>query len=105
MDASQKNILQLNRTNIVKDLDPSNVYDGLLSRGIFTEDMIDEIKSAGTRRDQARQLVKDLQMRGSRAFPAFLECLRETGHHTLPYCHVFVYRCKNILLFFPHSVL
>uniref|UniRef100_A0A4W4HPA6 Caspase 9, apoptosis-related cysteine peptidase n=1 Tax=Electrophorus electricus TaxID=8005 RepID=A0A4W4HPA6_ELEEL len=83
MDASQKNILQLNRTNIVKDLDPSNVYDGLLSRGIFTEDMIDEIKSAGTRRDQARQLVKDLQMRGSRAFPAFLECLRETGHHTL----------------------
>uniref|UniRef100_A0AAY5EFP7 Caspase 9, apoptosis-related cysteine peptidase n=1 Tax=Electrophorus electricus TaxID=8005 RepID=A0AAY5EFP7_ELEEL len=84
MDASQKNILQLNRTNIVKDLDPSNVYDGLLSRGIFTEDMIDEIKSAGTRRDQARQLVKDLQMRGSRAFPAFLECLRETGHHTLP---------------------
>uniref|UniRef100_A0AAY5EWN1 Caspase 9, apoptosis-related cysteine peptidase n=1 Tax=Electrophorus electricus TaxID=8005 RepID=A0AAY5EWN1_ELEEL len=39
--------------------------------------------NAGTRRDQARQLVKDLQMRGSRAFPAFLECLRETGHHTL----------------------
>ncbi|MBN3301314.1 CASP9 protein, partial [Amia calva] len=37
--------------------------------------------SAGTRRDQARQLVKDLETRGSRAFPVFLECLLETGQN------------------------
>ncbi|XP_076840128.1 caspase-9 isoform X2 [Brachyhypopomus gauderio] len=83
MDARHKNILQLNRTSIVRDLDPSKVYDGLLSRGIFTEDMVEEIKCAGTRRDQARKLVKDLQMRGRAAFPAFVECLRESGHQTL----------------------
>lgn len=40
-------------------------------------------QSSGPRRDQARQLVKDLETRGSRAFSAFLECLRETGQHAL----------------------
>lgn len=38
---------------------------------------------SGARRDQARQLVRDLETRGSRAFPAFLECLKETGYHSL----------------------
>ncbi|XP_041954999.1 caspase-9 isoform X1 [Alosa sapidissima] len=83
MDPRHKKILQRNRTNLVRDLDPSEVYDGLLSRGVFTQDMIDEIKSSGTRRDQARQLVRDLETRGSRAFPAFLECLRECGYESL----------------------
>lgn len=67
----------------MKGLDPSNLYDSLLEKGVFTEDMIDEIKSSGTRRDQARQLVRDLETRGSRAFPIFLECLQETGQHSL----------------------
>lgn len=40
-------------------------------------------QSSGTRRDQARQLVRDLETRGSRAFPLFLECLQETGQHRL----------------------
>ncbi|KAG9339274.1 hypothetical protein JZ751_023974 [Albula glossodonta] len=79
MDATHRQILQKNRSNLVRELDPSSLYDGLLSRGIFTQDMIDEIQSAGTRRDQARQLVRDLETRGSRAFAAFLEGLQETG--------------------------
>ncbi|XP_040922159.1 caspase-9 [Toxotes jaculatrix] len=83
MEERHKNILQRNRTNLVKDLDPSKLYDGLLEKGVFTHDMIDEIKSSGTRRDQARQLVRDLETRGSRAFPLFLECLQETGQHSL----------------------
>ncbi|XP_062397148.1 caspase-9 isoform X2 [Sardina pilchardus] len=83
MDPRHKKILQRNRTNLVGDLDPSNVYDGLLTRGVFTQDMIDEIKSSGTRRDQARQLMRDLETRGSRAFSAFLECLRECGYESL----------------------
>lgn len=83
MEESHKNILRRNRTNLVKDLDPSNLYDGLLEKGVFTHDMIDEIKSAGTRRNQARELVRDLETRGSRAFPLFLECLQETGQHSL----------------------
>ncbi|XP_067302273.1 caspase-9 isoform X2 [Pseudorasbora parva] len=45
--------------------------------------MIEEIQSKATRRDQARQLVTDLEMRGHQAFPAFMECLRETGQDDL----------------------
>lgn len=83
MDETHKKILQRNRINLVIDLDPSKLYDGLLEKGVFTQDMIDEIQSAGTRRDQARELVRDLETRGSRAFPLFLECLQETGQESL----------------------
>ncbi|XP_072222724.1 caspase-9 [Leuresthes tenuis] len=83
MEEQHKKILQRNRINLVRDLDPSNLYDALLEKGVFTQDMIDEIKSSGTRRDQARQLVRDLETRGSRAFPLFLECLQETAQHHL----------------------
>lgn len=83
MDRRHREILREKRRDLVSSLDPSDVYDGLLSRGIFTDDMIDEIKSSGPRRNQARQLVSDLETRGSLAYPAFLECLRETGQHTL----------------------
>lgn len=44
MEERHKKILQRNRTNLVSDLDPSNLYDGLLEKGVFTQDMIDEIK-------------------------------------------------------------
>ncbi|KAM9856256.1 caspase-9 [Aulostomus maculatus] len=83
MDDRHKRILQRNRITLVKGLDPGILYDGLLEKGVFTQDMIDEIKSSGTRRDQARELVRDLETRGSRAFPLFLECLQETGHQSL----------------------
>ncbi|KAI4874365.1 hypothetical protein NFI96_017459 [Prochilodus magdalenae] len=83
MDPRHKAILQQNRTNLVTKLNPTDVCDGLLARGIFTQDMIDEIQSSETRRAQARRLVKDLETRGSRAFSAFLECLRETDQARL----------------------
>lgn len=37
----------------------------------------------GTRRDQARKLVQNLETRGSRAFPLFLEILQEKGQQRL----------------------
>ncbi|XP_019944605.2 caspase-9 [Paralichthys olivaceus] len=83
MEEKHKKILQRNRVSLVSVLDPSTLYDGLLQRGVFTQDMIDEIKSSGTRRDQARQLVRDLETRGSQAFPLFLQCLQETGQQSL----------------------
>uniref|UniRef100_A0A6Q2ZAT6 Caspase 9, apoptosis-related cysteine peptidase n=1 Tax=Esox lucius TaxID=8010 RepID=A0A6Q2ZAT6_ESOLU len=83
MEKKHRNILQCNRVNLVKALDPSDMFDRLLSKRIFTQDMIDEIKSSGTRRDQVRQLVQDLETRGNQAFPAFIECLHETGQHNL----------------------
>ncbi|KAG8431718.1 hypothetical protein GDO86_020300, partial [Hymenochirus boettgeri] len=48
-------------------------------RDLHTDDMIEEIKGAGTRRDQARQLLIDLETRGSLAFHLFLQCLKDTG--------------------------
>uniref|UniRef100_A0A8C2BXF7 Caspase 9, apoptosis-related cysteine peptidase n=1 Tax=Cyprinus carpio TaxID=7962 RepID=A0A8C2BXF7_CYPCA len=83
MDPRHRQILQRNRSNLVTALNPKEICDGLLSKGVFTQDMIDEIRSKIIRRDQARQLVTDLETRGSQAFPAFLECLRETGQHAL----------------------
>lgn len=44
MDVTHKTILQRNRTNLVKTLDPSSLYDALLEKGVFTQDMIDDIK-------------------------------------------------------------
>ncbi|XP_059189262.1 caspase-9 [Centropristis striata] len=83
MEETHKKILLRNRTNLVENLDPSILYDGLIEKRVFTQDMIDEIKSSGTRRAQARQLVQDLATRGSRAFPLFLQCLQETEQHSL----------------------
>ncbi|CAI9576651.1 unnamed protein product [Staurois parvus] len=45
--------------------------------------MIEEIQRAGTRRDQARQLLVELETRGSQAFVLFVVCLKETGQHSL----------------------
>lgn len=44
MEERHKKILQRNRINLVRGLDPSNLYDGLIEKGVFTHDMIDEIK-------------------------------------------------------------
>nr|XP_014353607.1 PREDICTED: caspase-9 [Latimeria chalumnae] len=83
MDDRQRKILQRNRAMLVEKLDPSKIYDLLISKDVFTQDMIEEIKAAGPRRDQARQLVTDLQTRGSQAFSIFLECLKETEQRNL----------------------
>ena len=48
MDEMHKKILQRNRTNLVRDLKPSDLYDRLLEKGVFTQDMIDEIKVDGS---------------------------------------------------------
>lgn len=37
----------------------------------------------GSRRDQARQLVTDLETRGSQALPLFISCLEDTGQQSL----------------------
>ncbi|XP_075882237.1 caspase-9 [Nelusetta ayraudi] len=83
MEERHKQILRRNRVALVERLKPSDVYDVLLEKRVFSQDMIDEIKCSGTRRDQARQLVVDLETRGSRVFPLFLESLRETGQQGL----------------------
>ncbi|XP_069774957.1 caspase-9-like isoform X1 [Narcine bancroftii] len=83
MEESQRKLLQKHRVTLVINLRPEALYGPLVEKGIFTEDMIEEVKASGTRRDQARQLINDLQTRGTRAFPAFLESLEETEQSNL----------------------
>ncbi|XP_032904231.1 caspase-9 isoform X1 [Amblyraja radiata] len=83
MEDSQRRLLQKHRVTLVTELQPELLYSRLLEKGIFTKDMMEEVENSGTRRDQARQLITDLQTRGTRAFPAFLESLKETGQDNL----------------------
>ncbi|XP_043972852.1 caspase-9 [Gambusia affinis] len=83
MEEQHKTILRQKRINLVMDMDPSALYEPLFKKGVFNPDMIDAIKSSGTRRDQARRLVRDLETQGNRAFPLFLESLRESGQQGL----------------------
>ncbi|XP_051895533.1 caspase-9 isoform X2 [Pristis pectinata] len=83
MEESHRKLLQKHRVTLVTSLQPEPLCSRLVAKRIFTEDMIEEVKNSGTRRDQARQLITDLQTRGTKAFPAFLESLEETGQHNL----------------------
>ncbi|CAI5782708.1 caspase-9 isoform X1 [Podarcis lilfordi] len=83
MEEDHRQSLRRARLRLVKELQVEPLWDLLLHQEIFTPDMIEEIQKAGTRRDQARQLVIDLQTRGKRAFPAFIWCLQETGQNDL----------------------
>ncbi|ELK27972.1 PREDICTED: caspase-9 [Myotis davidii] len=59
--------------------------NALLTCELFKPDMIEDIQRAGSgsRRDQARQLVIDLETRGSQALPLFISCLEDTGQQSL----------------------
>ncbi|NWT78442.1 CASP9 protein, partial [Lanius ludovicianus] len=59
------------------------LWDPLEQRGLFTRPMLEELQSAGSRGEQARQLIIDLETRGKQAFPAFLSILRDTGQGDL----------------------
>ncbi|XP_054857996.1 caspase-9 isoform X2 [Eublepharis macularius] len=117
MEEAQRQVLQRSRVRLVKELQVEPLWDLLVHRGIFTQDMVEEIQRcspqrkdtqnidsrrsimvdspidapeaisylqrAGTRRDQARQLITDLQTRGKEALPTFIWCLRETGQNDL----------------------
>ncbi|XP_073511668.1 caspase-9 isoform X3 [Phyllobates terribilis] len=83
MEQRHRHILQRNRVRLVTSLVLEDLWDRLLEKEVFSTDMVEEIQAAGTRRDQARQLLIDLQSRGSDAFHLFLQCLRGSGQHEL----------------------
>ncbi|XP_005004410.1 caspase-9 isoform X2 [Cavia porcellus] len=82
MDEADRQLLRRCRLRLVGDLQVTPLWDALLKRELFTPDMIDDIQ-AGSRRDQARQLITDLETRGRQALPLFICCLEETGQDTL----------------------
>nr|KAF6381397.1 caspase 9 [Pipistrellus kuhlii] len=85
MDDADRQVLRRCRVQLVSELQVANLWDALLTCELFQPDMIEDIQRAGSgsRRDQARQLVTDLETRGSRALPLFISCLEDTGQHSL----------------------
>ncbi|XP_006883690.1 PREDICTED: caspase-9 isoform X2 [Elephantulus edwardii] len=85
MDEADRQLLRRCRVRLVSELEVAELWDALISRELFTPDMIEDIQRAGSgsRRDQARQLITDLETRGSQALPLFISCLRDTGQNLL----------------------
>ncbi|XP_044134533.1 caspase-9-like [Bufo gargarizans] len=83
MEQRHRQILRQNRVRLVTSLEVKSLWDPLVEKGVFSNDMIEEIQMAGTRRGQARKLLIDLETRGSDAFHLFLQCLRDSGQHDL----------------------
>ncbi|XP_065736082.1 caspase-9 isoform X4 [Phocoena phocoena] len=85
MNEADRRLLRQSRVRLVGELQVAALWDALLNRELFTPDMIEDIQRAGSgsRRDQARQLITDLETRGSQALPLFISCLEDTGQETL----------------------
>ncbi|XP_026965898.1 caspase-9 isoform X3 [Sagmatias obliquidens] len=85
MEEADRRLLRQSRLRLVGELQVAALWDALLNRELFTPDMIEDIQRAGSgsRRDQARQLITDLETRGSQALPLFISCLEDTGQETL----------------------
>ncbi|XP_031790537.1 caspase-9 isoform X2 [Piliocolobus tephrosceles] len=81
MDEADRRLLRRCRLRLVEELQVDQLWDALLSRELFKPHMIEDIQRAGSgsRRDQARQLITDLETRGSQALPLFISCLEDTG--------------------------
>ncbi|XP_066126470.1 caspase-9 [Saccopteryx bilineata] len=85
MDDADRQLLRRCRVQLVSELQVASLWDSLLNRELFTPRMIEDIQRAGSgsRHDQARQLIIDLETRGSRALPLFISCLEDTGQNSL----------------------
>ncbi|NWT46448.1 CASP9 protein, partial [Chroicocephalus maculipennis] len=83
MEEAQRRALRRGRARLVEALQVAPLWDPLEERGLFTRTMVEELQSTGSRGDQARQLVIDLETRGKQAFPVFLSILRDTGQGDL----------------------
>ncbi|CAD7678329.1 unnamed protein product [Nyctereutes procyonoides] len=88
MDEADRGALRRCRVRLVRELQVAALWDALLSRELFTAAMVEDMQHAGSgsRSDQARQLVTDLETRGSQALPLFISCLEDTGQDALASC-------------------
>ncbi|NWS14971.1 CASP9 protein, partial [Pachyramphus minor] len=93
MEERQRRALRRGRARLVAALRVEPLWDPLERRGVFTRTMLEELQSAGSRGDQARQLIIDLETRGKQAFPVFLSILRDTGQGDL--ADMLVQECES----------
>ncbi|CAN8198491.1 unnamed protein product [Coccothraustes coccothraustes] len=93
MEEQQRRALRRGRARLVAALRVEPLWDPLEQRGLFTRPMLEELQSAGSRGEQARQLIIDLETRGKQAFPAFLSILRDTGQGHL--AEMLIQECES----------
>ncbi|RMB91760.1 hypothetical protein DUI87_31990 [Hirundo rustica rustica] len=94
MEEQQRRALRRGRARLVAALRVEPLWDPLEQRGIFTRLMLEKLQSAGSREEQARQLIIDLETRGKQAFPAFLSILRDTGQGNL--AEMLIRECESL---------
>ncbi|NXO01989.1 CASP9 protein, partial [Rhinopomastus cyanomelas] len=83
MEERQRRALRRARSRLVSALRVEPLWEPLGQRGVFGLNMLEELQSAGSRVEQVRQLLTDLETRGKQAFPTFLSILRDTGQGDL----------------------
>ncbi|KAM9370212.1 caspase-9 [Phaethornis superciliosus] len=83
MEEAERRALRRARPRVVAELRVEPVWALLEERGLFSPAMIEDLQSAGSRAEQARQLLIDLETRGKQAFPLFLSILRDTEQCSL----------------------
>ncbi|NWS27770.1 CASP9 protein, partial [Polioptila caerulea] len=93
MEEQQRRALRRGRARLVAALRVEPLWDPLEQRGLFTRPMLEELQSAGSRGEQARQLIIDLETRGKQAFPAFLSILWDTGQGDL--AEMLIQECES----------
>lgn len=81
MDETQKRRLRENRVKIVSDLEPrGKVLDILYEDGVLTENDLEKVASATTRKDRCQILLSLLPSRGPQAYGSFQKALN-TGNY------------------------
>eukprot|EP00914_Ancora_sagittata_P022656 GHVO01044960.1.p1 GENE.GHVO01044960.1~~GHVO01044960.1.p1 ORF type:complete len:116 (+),score=8.92 GHVO01044960.1:399-746(+) len=81
MEEFDRDRLDDNRVTLVRDLDPSHVFDHLIEKRVVNEDESDEIKSKETRAEKARELISMLKRKGPDAFKVFTDALLDKYPH------------------------
>ena len=82
MEKNHRDALRRNRVNICRDLDGKIATSYLYSKEILTETDKDEIEQAASTPTQKNEMLLDiLAKRGPKAFPAFMEFLKDNQKH------------------------
>ena len=77
MDQFHKKTLLRKRPNLVNRLEPDKILDYLLAEEVFDKADYEKIRSFPTSQEQSRQLLDILVLRGSTAYPCFLQALKD----------------------------
>eukprot|EP00794_Sanderia_malayensis_P016964 gene16964-18673_t len=79
MTEEHRKLLQKHRMDLLRDMSGDRVASALFSMEIFNENDMQEVKAEKTPREKNEKLMEILPRRGSKAFNAFCEALREVS--------------------------